>query len=108
MTLRARVDVGDSLTFGDLYQFVDLARASGVSAETQVVQVPVREGEPDLGIDCFEVELATSARIEQARTLAAADTRALAAVLDAVVQAEGDARNVLNDLQAWRDRLVST
>jgi hypothetical protein len=35
MAVHARVDLTESLTFGDLYQFVDLARASGVDPSTK-------------------------------------------------------------------------
>src|SRR5262249_31675383 len=82
MTVRVRVDIGASLTFGDLYQFVDLARASSVSPDAKVVQVPISNQEPELGIDSFELEIAPMAQFEPPVILQAAEARSLASVLD--------------------------
>lgn len=106
MGLRVRIDISDQLTYGDLYQFVNFARTSGVTPDTKVVQVPVREQEPDLGIDCYELELPSSVNFEPGVTLPPDEARSLASLLETVVEEEGDARKVLAELREWRDRLI--
>jgi hypothetical protein len=45
MALRIRVDF-DDMTFGDLYSFVDLARASSIAPETKVPTYLADEQDP--------------------------------------------------------------
>lgn len=104
MALHIRVDL-DGLTFGDLYGFVDLARAGKVDPKTPVEQFPVSEVDPDRGIGGLDVEVALiDAGVPV--TLSPDDARVLASILDSVIAEEGDARGALGEMRQWRDRLV--
>ncbi|QSB14028.1 hypothetical protein JQS43_21195 [Natronosporangium hydrolyticum] len=104
MAVRARVEIDDSLTFGDLYQFVDLARASNTPPDTKVTLVPASDREPDLGIGGLEVEVTIAGLDSQFRP-STDEVRQLLEVIESAAE-DGDARGVLPELQEWRDRLL--
>jgi hypothetical protein len=107
MAIRTRVEIDEELTYGDLYAFVDLARATSTPATSKVKQVLVSEQEPELGIGSLEIEISSATGIESPVTLMASEARSLAKVLDLISQAEhGDARDHIGELMKWHDRLL--
>jgi hypothetical protein len=106
MAIHTRVEIDDRLTYGDLYTFVDFARAINTPADSKVIQLPVSEQEPHLGIGSFEIEITSVNGIEQPVTLSATEARSLARLLGSICNDEGDARGALGDLAEWRNRLL--
>ncbi len=107
ITTRAAVQL-DGLTVGDLYQLVDLARASNVDPATEVEQTSSDPTDPRA--DGFEVELpALTSWVGSTLppvTLSSYEAQTLAGVLETVIHKEGDARGELADLREWLDRLL--
>lgn len=101
MTLRLSLDLYE-MTYGQLFDFVEAARAAGVSRATEVLQVPV-ENEDNI-IDRFEIELTSLPG--KARVISAEDAEAHAATLESVIDSEGDARSELSRLQDLRAALL--
>lgn len=101
MALRIRVDF-DDMTFGDLYSFVDLARASSIAPETKVPTYLANEQDPGPG--GIDADMTPTSGVPV--TLRRDEARELASLLDAVGGNDGDARNYLADLGRWRDRLA--
>lgn len=103
MGLKVSVDLYE-LSFGDLYDFVDLARGAGITHDAKVTQVPI-ENRDEYSIDHFEVEL-PSGNVRKAVDLAGIDRDHLAEVLEAVISSDGDARAALSELKELRDHLL--
>lgn len=103
MGLKVSIDLYE-LSFGDLYDFVDLARGAGITRDAKVTQVPI-ENHDEYSIDHFEVEL-PSDNVRKAVDLAGLDRDHLADVLDTVISNDGDARTALSELKELRDRLL--
>jgi hypothetical protein len=97
-----RLTVDLPLSWGDLYNFVDAARAAGIPADRAVEEVTASQDESliiglavDLpGLDGRVVTLAHDERVE------------FADALSRVVSSQGDARGVLDEIQGLRDRLL--
>lgn len=97
-----RLTVDFPLTWGDLYNFVDAARAAGIAADRAVEEVKAFQDENLLvglavdlpGLDGRVVTLTQEERVEYA------------AALSRVVSSQGDARGVIEDVLALRDRLL--
>ncbi|MEU2042713.1 hypothetical protein [Nocardia niwae] len=103
MGLKVSIDLHE-LSFGDLYDFVDLARGARIPRDAKVTQVPI-ENHDEYSIDHFEVEL-PSGNVRKAVDLAGLDRDHLADVLEAVISTDGDARTALSELKELRDRLL--
>ncbi|MFC9472090.1 hypothetical protein ACFTS5_07850 [Nocardia sp. NPDC056952] len=103
MGLKVSIDLYE-LSFGDLYDFVDLARGAGITNDVKVTQVPI-ENHDEFSIDRFEVEL-PSDNVRKAVNLAGLDRDHLADVLEEVISSDGDARAALIDLKELRERLL--
>jgi hypothetical protein len=97
----------ERLSVGDLYQVVDLARASNVEPSTVVDPIYPDDDNPDSGPVGFEVELPALSVVGSSLsvTLAAAEARALATLLEGVVEQEGDVRAHLDEIKHWVARL---
>ncbi|MFE7719745.1 hypothetical protein ACFU44_11975 [Nocardia rhizosphaerihabitans] len=102
MGLKVSADLYEA-TFGDLYDFVDLARGAGITRDAKVTQMPIENHE--YSIDHFEVEL-PSGNVRKAVDLASIDRDHLADVLEAIISTDGDARAALSELKELRDRLL--
>ncbi|MEB3031084.1 hypothetical protein [[Mycobacterium] nativiensis] len=93
----------NGLTFGDLFDFVDLARRAGVSRDTAVDQ------EFDLddqsGPHTLQVSLADLAAVRNP-DFSGIDREHFVEVLDAVLSTDGDARGALDEIKLLRDRLI--
>jgi len=94
------------MTYGELYQLVDLARASGVDPATSVAKVRADDHGEDLGVEALEADLDSTRDLTGAVTLLGDEVRGLASVLDGVLENEGDARDMISELGKWRDRLL--
>lgn len=103
MSLKVSVDLGE-LTFGDLYNFVDLARGAGIASDAAVKQVPL-ENYDELCIDRFELDLPND-EIRKAVYLAELDRTHILGVLDSIIENEGDARGLIAELKDLRQRLA--
>lgn len=104
-SIKIGVDL-DGLTFGDLYDFVDLARGAGVPRESDVRQVLWSDDEPDRGIEKFEVNLpGGQLELRNAPDFSGADLDKLIRGLDDIVENDGDARAHYEVLSDIRDRL---
>lgn len=90
------------MTFGDLYDFVDLARRADVSRETEVDQEMDENGD---GPFTLQVSLANLEAVQKLG-LAGVDREHLVAVLDGVLSTDGDARYALEEIKLIRDRIV--
>jgi hypothetical protein len=93
----------NQLTFGDLYDFVDLARRAGVSRETEVDQEFDDDGES--GPHNLSVSLADLGAV-RTPDFSGIDREHFVAVLDAVLDTDGDARGALDEIKLLRDRLI--
>jgi len=93
----------NGMTFGDLYDFVDLARRAGVTRETEVDQE--FDFESDSGPHTLQVSLAN---LSDVRTpdLRGMDRKEVIEVLDAVLATDGDARGALEEIKVLRDSLI--
>lgn len=101
MTTTVSVALND-LTFGDLYDFVDLARRADVPRETEVAQEFDENGD---GPFTLQVSL-TDLEVVQKLGSAGIDRQHLVAVLDGVLATDGDARGALDEIKLLRDRLT--
>ncbi|MBM4602814.1 hypothetical protein GS575_07335 [Rhodococcus hoagii] len=102
MSMKVSIDTL-GMTFGDLYNFVDLARGAGIAPDQEVTQVMLPND--DSILDKFEVEL-TSGHIRKAPDLSGLDLGQLIQAIDEVIDSEGDARGVIPELKELRDRLL--
>lgn len=93
----------NELTFGDLYDFVDLARRAGVSRETEVYQEFDDDGQS--GPHTLRVSLADLG-VMRSPDLSGIDRKHFVEVLDAVLSTDGDARYALDEIKLLRDRLI--
>ena len=90
------------LACGDLYNFVDAARAAGIPADRAVEEVTASQDESLIvglavdvpSLDGRVVTLTQDERVEFADALAD------------VISSQGDARGVLDEIQRLRDRLL--
>lgn len=101
MTTTVSVALND-LTFGDLYDFVDLARRADVSRETEVYQEFDENGD---GPFTLQVSLSNFEAVQKLG-LAGIDREHVVAVLDGVLATDGDARGALDEIKLIRDRIV--
>lgn len=103
MTLKFSLDL-DELTYGQLYNFVDYARGAGIPADEKVSLVldPLATEDVVVGL---EVQLPDD-DVRKAPDFSDLDRDHLAAVLEAVIKAEGDARLAIHELMEIRDRLL--
>jgi hypothetical protein len=94
----------DHVTFGDLYNFADAARAADVPEDRAVEQVtnPL----DDTILESFRVELPDLNR--RVVTIGHDDRLEFAAAVGRVLATEGDARAVLDELERLRDVLLGT
>jgi hypothetical protein len=92
-TLRITVD---DMTYRDLFQFADLARASHIDPSKKVDWVL------PFGLE-EEVELDGDYR--PPLTLDGDEARDLVEALDLVAESDGDVRQMMSVLAEWRDRL---
>lgn len=104
MNIKLGVEL-DGLTFGDLYDFVDLSRGAGVGRETEVSQVPWSAEEPDRGVRKFEVALTGGGELRKPPDFADAEIDKLVWAINDVIDNGGDARGQLTELREVRDRL---
>lgn len=95
MTTTLRITV-DNMTYRDLFQFADLARASHIDPDTKVDWVL------PFGL---EGELELDGGYRPPLTLDGDEARDLVEALDLVVESEGHAQQVVSALAEWRDRL---
>lgn len=102
MSMKVSIDTY-GMTFGDLYNFVDLARGAGIAPDQEVTQVMVPND--DSILDKFEVEL-TSGQIRTSPDLSGLDIDHLTKAIGLVIESDGDARAVLPELKELRDRLL--
>jgi hypothetical protein len=93
----------NGLTFGDLYDFADLARSAGVTRETEVHQEFDNDGQD--GPFTLEVVLDNLAEVRRANL--GIDREEFLQVLNGMIDSGGDARYVLDELTKVRDHLVS-
>ncbi|REE72176.1 hypothetical protein C8E05_1564 [Rhodococcus wratislaviensis] len=93
------------LTWGDLFNLVDLARGAGVDESDEVTQVPVENHDENV-IDRFELELPNGTSIRRSPTLSNEDRDRFAEALDQVIERDGDARASMIELKELRDWLV--
>ncbi len=93
MTLRISLDVYE-MTYGQLFDFTDAARAAGVDRSSQVVQVPAEQDENI--IDRFDLEVTQLPR--QGVTISAEDAETHVDTLQSVIDRDGDARNEMTAL----------
>ncbi|UDF18770.1 hypothetical protein [Rhodococcus qingshengii] len=103
MTLKVSIEL-DGMTFGDLYNFVDLARGAHIDADEVVSQVPY-DNHDDNVIHKFEVEL-PDGNVRKAPDMSNLDLSHLVAVLENVIEEGGDARGALPELKELRDTLI--
>ncbi|MGB3360816.1 hypothetical protein [Rhodococcus qingshengii] len=103
MTLKVSIEL-DGMTFGDLYNFVDLARGAHIGGDEVVTQVPYENHEDNV-IHKFEVEL-PDGNLRKAPDMSGLDRTHLIAVLDNVIEEDGDARGALPELKELRDSLI--
>jgi hypothetical protein len=92
-TLRITVD---DMTYRDLFQFADLARASHIDPSTKVDWVL------PFGL---EGELELDGDYRPPLTLDGDEARDLVEALDLVAESDGDVRQMMSVLAEWRDRL---
>ncbi|MEV0271141.1 hypothetical protein AB0H43_20365 [Hamadaea sp. NPDC050747] len=104
MTLRARVDIDDNLTYGELFDFVDIVRDSGVSPDALVKQVRTEHNGDDFGLEAFEQEVTLPAI--RSVVLGGDEVRELLATLEMITDSDGDARAALDALTKLRKRLL--
>ncbi|MBX7267502.1 hypothetical protein KIF24_16685 [Micromonospora sp. Llam7] len=104
MTLRARVEINENLTYGDLFDFVDIVRDSDVSPDTLVKQIRADHHGEDLGLEAFEADVT----LPQVRSvvLHGYEVRQLLGTLEEIIDSEGDARSALSTLTRLRKRLI--
>jgi len=103
--VRIKIELGISgVAAGELYQFVDTARAGGVEPERQV-EVVTDHHDPSIieGLE-LEVDLAGGAG-SRPILLTPAQIADVVSVLDVIEREEGDARGVMVDLMALRQVL---
>jgi hypothetical protein len=93
----------NGLTFGDLYDFTDLARRAGVSRETEVYQEFDNDGQD--GPFTLEVILDNLEAVQRASL--GVDRAEFLEMLNGMIDSGGDARYVLDELTKVRDHLVS-
>lgn len=103
MTFRASVEFDDQLTWGNLYDLVDLARGSGVDRDEKVTQVMVDNH--DEMLDRIEVEIPGPLGRGPV-VLSAAEAAAFGGAIETVLVNQGDARGVLADLSELHTRLL--
>jgi hypothetical protein len=92
-TLRITVD---DMTYRDLFQFADLARASHIDPSTKVDWVL------PFGL---EGELELDGDYRPPLTLDGDEARDLVDALGLVAESDGDVRQIMSVLAEWRDRL---
>jgi hypothetical protein len=104
MTLRARVDINENLTYGDLFDFVDIVRDSDVSPDTVVKQIRTEHLGEDFGLEAFEADVT----VPQVRSvvLQGSEVRQLLSTLEEIIDSQGDARSALGALTQLRKRLI--
>ena len=104
MTLRARVDIDENLTYGALFEFVDIVRDSDVSPDAVVKQIRTEHHGEDFGLEAFEADVT----LPQVRSvvLHGYEVRQLLVTLEEIIDSEGDARSALGALTRLRKRLV--
>lgn len=93
------------LKFGDLCQFVDGGRASGIEPSRHVT-VLEDDDDYDRRPTGLQLEIDPAAYNTFAEPLTFQQARELATVIDRVLAAGGDARTVTTELRQWRDRLL--
>ncbi|MEU7834743.1 hypothetical protein [Nonomuraea sp. NPDC049129] len=94
------------LTFGQLYWFVDAARASNMNPSSLVSYEWDDLDDYDPHITGLIAHIIPSIYAQPIEPLAPGQKRDLARTLDAVIHAGGDARALLPTLQQWRDLLL--
>ena len=93
------------MTFGDLYDFVDLARGAQVPRGDEVVQVPWSVDEPEAGIEKLEAEIPSNIELRRPPDFSDVDREHLVDVLDDIIKSEGDARGAAVELMEISERL---
>ena len=91
----------NNLTFGDLYDFVDLARRADVPRETEVDQEFDENGDGPFNLQVSLENLEVVQKLGLS-----VDREHLVAVLDGVLATDGDARGALDEIKQIRDRLI--
>ncbi|MDV8076531.1 hypothetical protein R4P47_08175 [Rhodococcus sp. IEGM 1370] len=94
----------DQMTFGDLYNFVDLARGARIGSEQAVNQVVYPQTDED-AVYGLELEL-DSSPIRTAPDMSGIARDHVVAVLESVIESDGDARGALEELRELRDLLA--
>lgn len=94
------------MTFGDLYDFVDLARRAGVPREEAVSQEWDGGEDAEGGPDRLAVQL-ENLGVVQSPDFSGIDRKHYVEVLDAVISSDGDARYATEEIKEIRDRLVA-
>ncbi|MFI2841697.1 hypothetical protein [Mycolicibacterium sp. PDY-3] len=98
--MTARVSVAlNGMTFGDLYDFVDLARRADVARDAEVLQEMDENG---YGPFTLEVILDNLESVQKLG-LEGAEREHIAGVLDGVLSTDGDARGALDEIKLVRD-----
>jgi hypothetical protein len=93
----------NGLTFGDLYDFVTLARRAGVSRETEVDQEFDNDGAD--GPFTLQVSMANLEAVQNP-DLSGMDREHIIQTLNAVIENGGDARYALDEIKLIRERFV--
>jgi len=104
MSVRIKINLY-GLKFGDLFQFVDAARASGIEPSREV-SVLEDDDRYERGPAALEFEVDPAAYNTFAEPLTFNQSRELATVIDQVLAAGGDARTLTTELRQWRDTLL--
>lgn len=108
MTSRLEIDLpsgNDTLRFGELANFVDHARNAGATPDTQVTAVGA-DHDPDMLV-ALRVEFDDLAARQPADPqITREDIKELIAVLTAIEDNEGDARNHIGTVRELRDHLT--
>lgn len=94
----------DGMTFGELFEFVDLARRCG-KAPTDKVTLVFAENSDDEILDRFEFSGTYGAGTVPVN-MTGTDVSLFCATLDAIIASEGDARGALGTLAELRDRIA--
>ncbi|QNJ94888.1 hypothetical protein HZU40_11955 [Mycolicibacterium fluoranthenivorans] len=103
MTMTMSVSL-DDMKFGDLYDFVDVARRAGIPRDKEVA-TEVDGLDQEFGRDRLVVEV-DNLDGGLAPDFDGLDRAHFIEVLDAVLATDGDARYALDEIKQLRDRLV--
>ena len=103
--MRLRIEL-EGMTYGELFQFVDLARSSGIDPDSEVMQARVDHHGEDFGVEALEAEMDLSGREIRPRTLGAQEVSELIGMMDRISTKEGDARGELDAVRRWWGMLL--